>query len=105
MLLVAKYAPRKNLEKIHMCQIRPKIGQNFMEKWSNLANPGLFTVKDYFLRKSISQHTQKDGDHPETLDVLCSGTWSSNPWRHVNSMTHQYNPGSKKIYPTFFVFS
>ena len=26
MLLVAKYAPRKNLEKTHMCQIRAKIG-------------------------------------------------------------------------------
>ena len=60
MFLAAKYAPRKNLEKIHIRQIRPKISWNFAQKWLNWANPGLFIVKDYFLRKSINHHGYSD---------------------------------------------
>ena len=41
MLLVAKYAPRKNLEKTHMRQNSAKERPNFVRKWSNLVNPGL----------------------------------------------------------------
>ena len=53
MLLVAKYTLRKNLEKAHIPQIRAKHGSNFTQKKQILANPGLFSVADFFLRKSI----------------------------------------------------
>ena len=53
MLLVAKYAPRKNLEKMHTRQNGAKKRPNFVRKRPNLVYTGLFIVMYYFLRKSI----------------------------------------------------
>ena len=40
MLLAAKYAPRENLEKTHIRQIRQKIVRNVGQKWLNLGFNG-----------------------------------------------------------------
>ena len=53
MLLAAKYAPRKNLEKAHIRQIRTNKSGNVVQKLSIFANPGLFIVKYFFLRKPV----------------------------------------------------